>query len=301
MPNQSTRPYVILLFGVTAISSAAILIRVAQEAAMPSLVIAALRMIVASVILTPLVMMRHQDELHRLTRGEIGLSLLSGLILGVHFAAWITSLEYTSVTASTVLVTTNPLFVAILSWPLLGEKVGRFVLIGIGLAFAGGMLVALSGDAGDPPTRAAPLLGNSLAVIGAIAAANYLIIGRRLRASLSLITYIWLVYGTAAVVLSMVVLIQGAPITHYPLDAYLAVIAMSILAQVIGHSAFNYALGHLPAAYVSLIILGEPIGSTILAMIFLDEYPALLAVIGSAVILTGIAIATRPQKAVVVG
>src|SRR5688572_22276355 len=296
MLSEKSRPLVVLAFGLLAVSTAAIFIRLAQEENVPSLVIAAGRMLTASVVLTPIVLRRYWAEVRGLQTREIQLGLISGVFLAIHFATWITSLEYTSVTASVVLVTTNPLFVALLSLPMLGEKVSRKILMGIGLAFLGGLLVAFSGDAGDPPTRAEPLLGNGLAVLGSVTVALYFLIGRRLRARLSLVTYIWMVYSTAAIVLCFVVLIQGQRVTGYPAIAYLWIIAMGLLAQVIGHSSFNYALGHLPAAYVSLVVLGEPIGSTILAMIFLNEFPAELAVLGSAIILTGIGLASRPAR-----
>ncbi|MBZ0309563.1 MAG: DMT family transporter [Anaerolineae bacterium] len=280
-----------LFFGLLAVSSAAILIRFAQEENIPSLVIALGRLGVATAVLTPLVVGRYLHELRQLARQDIGLCLLSGVFLGMHFAAWITSLEYTSVVASVVLVTTNPLFVALLSLPLLGERVQRPVIVGIVIAFAGSVMVAASDDAGEAPTRSAPLLGNGLAILGAVAVAVYLIIGRRVRANLSLIPYIWLVYGTAALVLLPAVFAAGQSLTGYAAAGYLSIAALGLFPQLIGHSAFNYALGHFPAAYVSLMVLAEPIGSAILAILFLGEMPTLAVFLGSLVILAGVAYA----------
>jgi drug/metabolite transporter (DMT)-like permease len=293
IPKRFLNPYLVLAIGLLATSTAAIFIRLAQEENLNSMVIAAGRMIVASLILTPGVLGRYRAELRQLDGRDWLLCLFGGAILAVHFAAWISSLEYTSVVASVVLVTTNPLFVALLSYPLLGEKVNRMVIGGILLAFVGGVIVALSGDAGDPPTRPDALLGNGLAVIGAIAAASYFIIGRRVRARLSVIPYIWLVYSAAAFFLALVVLGTGESFTGYSTAGYVWLIALGLVPQLIGHSAFNYALGYLPAAYVSLIVLGEPIGSGILAFFLLGEIPAALALLGLAIILTGIAIASR--------
>lgn len=286
-------PFLVLFFGLFAVSTAAILIRFAQEEDMASLVIAAGRLSVATLALTPPVLLRYRAELAKLAGRDWGLCFLSGVILGVHFATWITSLEYTSVAASVVLVSTNPLFVALLSFPLLGERVGRQVAIGIVLAFAGGILVAVGGDSGEAPTRADPLLGNALAVIGAAAAAGYFIIGRQVRGRLPVIPYIWLVYGAAAVSLSLMAAVSGEKIAGYPSLTYVWVIAMGLVPQLIGHSSYNYALGYLPAAYVSLVVLGEPIGSTLLAIIFLGELPAVLSVVGGAIILMGILIASQ--------
>ncbi len=288
-------PFVVMGVGIFAVSTAAIFIRLAQEEDAPSLVIAAARMVVASVVLTFPAIRRYPHELRRLTRRDMGLVLIGGGVLGLHFATWITSLEYTSVVNSVVLVTTNPLWVAVLAPLFLKEKLGRFTLIGLALAFGGGILVALTGSAGDPPNRSDPLLGNGLAVIGAMMAAVYFVIGRRLRGGLSLIPYVWLVYGVAAIVLVVAVILTGQQVGGLAWQAYVWMALMGLTAQLIGHSSFNFALGYLPAAYVSLVVLGEPIGSGILAAVFLDEWPVFLQLVGAAFILGGIAIASRDQ------
>lgn len=288
-------PFLVMGVGVFAVSTAAVFIRLAQKEDAPSLVIAAARMVVASLVLTLPAVRNYSHELQRLTRRDMGFVLLGGGVLGLHFATWITSLEYTSVVNSVVLVTTNPLWVAVLAPIFLKEKLGRFTLIGLALAFGGGIFVALTGSAGDPPNRSDPLLGNGLAVIGAIMAAIYFVIGRRLRGGLSLIPYVWLVYSVAAVVLVVAVIVTGQQVSGLAWQAYLWMGLMGLTAQLIGHSSFNYALGYLPAAYVSLVVLGEPIGSGILAAIFLDEWPVFLQLVGAGLILTGIGIASRDQ------
>lgn len=292
----SRAAYVALILGMLAVSSAAILIRFAQEEAIPSMVIALGRLGTATLLLTPFALWQYQDELKRLTGRDFGLCLLAGVFLGGHFAAWITSLEYTSVVASVVLVTTNPLFVALLSFPLLGERVQRQVVIGIVIAFIGSVIVAASDDAGTAPTRSEPLLGNGLAILGAVAVAVYLIIGRRVRGKLSLIPYIWVVYGTAALLLLPVILGTEQPLTGYSSLGYLSIVALGVFPQLIGHSSFNYALGHFPAAYVSLMVLAEPIGSAILAIVILREMPTVIALLGSLVILVGVVYANFPQQ-----
>jgi len=279
--------------GVFAVSTAAIFTRLAQGEALPSLLIAAARMIVAALVLTPLALLRYRAELRALSRAELGWCVAAALALVVHFAAWITSLEYTSVVASVVLVTTNPLFVALLSFPMLGERVPRVVWVGILLAFVGGVIVALSGDAGDPPTRSAPLLGNVLALVGAVGASVYLMIGRRLRVRMAVVTYAWVVYSMAALGLLALALLNGEKLGGYSTLGYAWLLMLGLVPQLIGHSSFNYALGFLPAAFVSVVILGEPVGSGILAVFVLNEYPTPLALVGSVIVLAGIYIATR--------
>lgn len=289
-------PYAVLVIGLFAVSTAAIFIRFAQADNAPSLVLSAARLCVASIVLTPYVLRRHRAELKTVSLVDIRWALLSGLVLGMHFASWITSLEYTAVVNSVTLVTTNPLWVALLAPIFLGERLDRAAIIGLALAMCGGILVGLSGEAGDPPTRHDPWLGNGLALVGALMASIYFIIGRNLRARLSVFLYIWLVYGSAAVVLVVAVVVTGQPVAGFPAETYLWMVLMGLVPQLIGHSAFNYALGFFPAAYVSLIILVEPVGSGLLAIVLLDEWPVPLQLVGATIILIGIAVASRRDR-----
>lgn len=290
------QPYAALVIGLFAVSTAAIFIRLAQADHAPSLVLAAARLSVASIILTPIVWHHHRHELRDLSKSDFKWALVSGLVLGLHFATWISSLEFTAVVNSVTLVTTNPLWVALLAPFVLGEKLDRWVIAGLMLAMGGGILVGLSGEVGDPPNRHAPLLGNGLAVVGAIMAAIYFIIGRHLRARLSVMLYIWLVYSAAALVLVFAVIVAGEPVMGFPAQTYLWMLLMGLFPQLIGHSSFNYALGFFPAAYVSLVILVEPVGSGLLAIVFLDEWPVPLQLVGAALILAGIAVASRENR-----
>lgn len=291
-------PYAALVVGVFAVSTAAIFIRLAQADGAPSLVLAAARMSVAALALTPAALLRHRAELRRIALDDLKWALVAGLVLGVHFATWISSLEYTSVVNSVTLVTTAPLWVALASPLVLKESISRRAAIGIALALAGGVVVGLSGDAGAPPTRHDPLLGNGLALVGAWAAAIYFMLGRRLRARLSVVLYTWLVYGTAAILLVIAVIVGGLQVSGFPADTYLWMVLLGLVPQLIGHSSLNFALGYFPAAYVSLTVLGEPIGSGLLAIVFLAEWPVPLQLAGAVLVLIGIALATleRPLE-----
>lgn len=292
------RPYAALVLGVFAVSTAAIFIRLAQGADAPSLVLAAVRMSVAALVLTPVVLARHRDELRRIALSDLKWALVAGLVLGIHFATWISSLEYTAVVNSVTIVTTAPLWVALASPLVLREAIGRQTALGIAVALAGGVIVGLSGEAGAPPTRHDPLLGNGLALVGAWAAAIYFILGRRLRARLSVVLYIWLVYSTAAILLVVTVVAAGLPLAGFPPETYVWMVLLGLVPQLIGHSSLNFALGYFPAAYVSLVVLGEPIGSGLLAIAFLGEWPVPLQLAGTALVLAGIALATleRPVE-----
>lgn len=287
--------YALLLGGILAVSTASIFIRFAQAQA-PSLVIAALRLSFASLALAPLALTRQRAELARLSRREVLLGLLSGIFLAAHFATWISSLEFTSVASSVVLVTTTPLWVALAAPLVLKESIQRGVWLGMALALAGGILVALSQDSAAG-AGARPLWGNFLAVSGAWAAAGYLLIGRHLRERLSLIAYIFIVYGMAALTLLGVMLAAGQTPFGYSPAVYGWLVALALIPQLLGHSTFNWALGRLPASFVSITLLGEPVGSIILAFLILKESPSGLELAGGACILLGIFLASAQPPA----
>jgi drug/metabolite transporter (DMT)-like permease len=290
-----------------AVSTASIFIRYAQADGVSSLVIAAWRLSLASLILAPIALLRYRDELRNLDRRGLMLALFSGVFLAVHFATWITSLEYTTVASSVVLVSTAPLWVAILAPLTIREPVGRTVLIGMGLALMGGTIVGLSDSCtlnGFSFLQCPPLsefvggeafLGDLLALAGALAAAGYLLIGRRLRERMSLIPYIFVVYGMAAIVLVIVMFAAGESPFGYEPQTYIWFLLLALVPQLLGHSIFNWALRYLPAAFVSITLLGEPIGSAILAYFILDEVPTALMVFGAILILVGIYIASRRE------
>ena len=290
--RPSVSPIVGIVIGIAAVSSASILIRFAQREA-PSLVIAAARLTLASLILVPLAWTRYRGEYHRLTRRDAWLVILSGIFLALHFATWISSLGYTTVASSTVLVSTSPLFVAIMAWLFLREKIGPAVIAGLAVTLAGSIIIALNDRTGAMHNA---LLGDLLAFAGAVAVAGYLLIGRRLRARLSLIPYIAAVYGTAAVVLLAMVLVTRERAVGYSPVTYLWLLLLALVPQLLGHSSFNWALAHLPATFVAVATLGEPIGSTILAYIILGEMPALIKILGAVLILVGIVVAWQKTE-----
>ncbi|HRK90304.1 MAG TPA: DMT family transporter [Anaerolineales bacterium] len=292
-----------IVIAILAVSTASIFIRFAQMDGAPSLVIAALRLTFATMLLAPLALIRHRDEIKRLTLTEWLLAVSSGIFLAVHFATWITSLEFTSVASSVVFVSTGPLWVALLSPMLLKEHVSRTAIIGLGLALVGGTIIGLSDacmwDAGLACPALADVLqgpamwGNFLALVGAWTVTGYLIIGRKLRAGMSLIPYIFLVYGIAAFVLIVIMVIAGDSPAGFAPQTYGWIFLLAAIPQLIGHSTYNWALKYLPAALVAVTTLGEPIGSAVLAYFILNETPALAVLVGGAFILTGIYLASR--------
>lgn len=296
-----------LMIAILAVSTASIFIRFAQRDA-PSLVIAALRLTLASLALAPAALTRHSTELRKMDRAQLGLGLLAGLFLAIHFATWISSLEYTTVASSVVLVSTGPLWVALLSPLILRERLTRTVWTGMGLAVLGGLTIGLSDVcrwsgrlACDPvgdALRGGAMFGNFLALAGAWAVAGYLLIGRMLRNNIGLIPYIFMVYGMAALCLLGLMLAAGQTPLHYRADTYVWILLLALIPQLIGHSTYNWALAYLPASLVGITTLGEPIGSAVLAYFILQETPTSFTAAGAVLILAGIYFSTRGRPTV---
>jgi len=293
-----------IVIAIAAVSTGSIFVRFAQLEA-PSLVIAALRMGFAVVAIAPFALSRYRSELRKLTRHELLLGVLSGGFLAIHFAAWITSLEYTSIVSSVVLVSTGPLWVAFFSPLFLKERLSRPVLVGMLLALLGGTVIALGDSCQISGGLVCPsmsgflhgdaLLGNFLALVGAWAVAGYLMIGRRLRSGMSLVPYIFLVYGVAATALCVAMLAVGQRPVGFSGMTYVWILLLALVPQLIGHSTFNWILRFMPATLVAITTLGEPVGAAVLAYFILQEIPAYLTIFGGSLILVGIYVSSRKQ------
>ena len=293
-----------LLTAILAVSTSSIFIRFAQAEA-PSLVIAALRLTCATVLLAPLVWTRHRGELQTLGRNEIIPGAIAGIFLAVHFATWISSLEYTSVASSVVFVSTGPLWVALLSPVLLHERLTRAVMIGLTVAVLGGIIVGISDactwDGGlqcpdlHQIMEGRAMWGNFLALAGAWTVSGYLMIGRKLRTKISLIPYIFLVYGMSAIALIIIMLASGQSALGYPTRTYGWIFLLAAFPQLIGHSTYNWVLRYIPATLVAITTLVEPIGSAILAYFVLRETPSNGVLFGGLLILLGIYLASRSR------
>jgi drug/metabolite transporter (DMT)-like permease len=282
-------PYLALIIGTLAVSTGAIFARLADA---PSLVIAAYRVGIASLILAPITWWKARDEIVKLSKRDLELAVISGFFLALHFATWISSLDYTSVANSVVLVNTNPLWVGLLTPLIVKEKVKRAALISIIVSVFGGAIIGY----GDFATGGKALLGDALALAGSFCAAIYLLLGRNLRRKLSLLPYIFICYGSAAVILWIIVLFLGLPISGFSTGTVAAFWGMALIAQIIGHSTYNWALKWLSAGLIAVSLLGEPVISTILAYIIFDEGLTMYKFVGGGIILSGIYIAAASES-----
>lgn len=273
-----------VVIGIVAISTASILIKLCDA---HPLAIAAYRLGLASLLLSPVAL--SQRRYGKILRGRWKLLFLTGLFLGFHFIFWIASLKYTSVASSVVIVSTNPIFVGLGSYLLLKERVATLTILGILLSITGAVIIGLSDFALS--THAG--LGDLLALGGAVMASGYLIVGRRLRREMDLIAYIFPVYSASAVVVLLVGLAAGVSFFGYSSRTYTLFLMLAIIPQLIGHSTFNWALKFFSASTVAVLILGEPIGSILLAYWILGETLSPWKAAGGICILAGIYAALR--------
>ena len=282
-------PIVVLTIGIFGVSTGAIFARMAEA---PALVTAAYRLGLASLILIPLAAWKARTELRHLSIQDIKLAILSGFFLALHFASWISSLDYTAIANSVVLVNTIPLWVGLLTPIITKDRLTRATIISIIVSVIGGVIIGY----GDFATEGQALLGDFLAVIGAICAAFYLLIGRKLRPKLSLLSYVAICYGSAALFLWIAVIALQLPVSGYSSQTVGAFWAMALVSQIIGHSSYNWALKWFSTGFIAVALLGEPIGSTIMAYFIFDEGLTWPKFIGGLFILSAIYMAAAGEQ-----
>ena len=278
-----------LVLGLVAVSFGAILIRFASEA--PPLAVAAWRLSLAALVLLPAALFRHSG-LSKMTREELAACAISGCALALHFILWIYSLQETSVARSVLFVSTHPIFVAVGSFLFLKERLPRRWMLGAGLALLGGMVIGLT----DMLAGGAALRGDLLALGGGAAAGVYLLIGRQVRRTVSAVAYAGVAYTIAAGIVVAAAAVTGTPVTGFSGSTVAFLVLLGLVPQLIGHTTFNWALAHLPASRVSVLILGEPVGAAFLAFVFFGETVTWLNVAGGAIILVGIYLSLQSEE-----
>ena len=289
----------VLLVGVLAASTAALFIRLAYAAEGSGsvglgLLLAAVRLSVASLVLLPAWwgLRRASPE-----PGAMGYAVLAGIFLGVHLALWIISLAYTSIAASATIVTTNPIWVALILWLWRGETPSRLTAAGIIVAISGGALIAV-GDAGGASAGTKPLLGDLLALGGALTVSLYLILGREAQyRGLGIGQYVATAYVVGALTLLPAPLLLGSGYSGWPGEVYLYGLLLAFIPQLVGHSSFNWAVRWVSPTLVALVILAEPVGGSVLGYLVFGEVPGSLVLAGAAVLLIGVAGAVWGERA----
>jgi drug/metabolite transporter (DMT)-like permease len=277
-----------LALSIVAISTGAPFARWAAPA--PAIAIAALRVGMAAVLLLA-IGWRELGSLRRIAPRDRPLVALAGILLAIHFGSWIASLAFTSTAASVAIVCTNPVFAAVFG-ALLGDRVAPRETFGIAIAAAGCAVLA----GGDWRAGGDALIGDGLALVGAASAAAYLVVGRRLRAALPLLPYLGAVNAIAAAALAATALAMGTDLAALPAHAYAASAGAAVCASVVGHSLLNAAVRTTPTHLVALAVLGEPIGSSLIAWAAFGEQPPAHAALGGAIVLGGIAVGFAARR-----
>lgn len=286
-----TDPSLILLFGVSCSSLSALIVRAAQA---PSLTTATLRLGWTVLLLFLPMLLRHREELKSLTGRDLIACFISGFFLALHFSSWFESLKWTTIASSTVLCSTEIIFVAVGFAVFLKGNIPKMGVFAIGIAFVGSVILALH-DGGAGGTGAHLLLGDGLAVAAAICVAVYTLIGRVQRGSMSTTVYTFFTYLSCLLTLLVLDLITGTPLVGWPLREYLIGLALAVFCTLMGHSLFSWALKYFSPPYVASVKLCEPIASSVLAVFLYQEVPGFVQIIGALTILAGVLLYARVE------
>ena len=293
MSSAAVRPRPAVLWGwigvgVASVSVASIFIRLADT---EPLTFAAYRLTLGAALVAVPTLLRARPQLRALRRDDVALLVLSGSFLAAHFASWVTSLSLTSVASSVLLVTTTPVFVALASHLFLRERVSSLTAAAVALTLAGGAVLAVGGWAGEERR----LLGDGLALLGAIAVAGYILAGRRARSRIDNLPYVTVVYTVAAVALLIAAAGTGAPMLGLPAETYFWIGMSALIPQAVGHTLINWSLAHASATNVTLAVRAEPVIATLLAIVVLGEIPPWTVVPGGALVLAGVYLAIQSE------
>ncbi|HON83444.1 MAG TPA: DMT family transporter [Caldisericia bacterium] len=280
MDNKNFK-YLLIFIGIVSLSFAAIFIRMSNS---EPLAIATFRMGISSIILLPFYFIKKRNLI---SKNDLKFFFLSGLFLALHFYTWITSLRFTSIMSSTVLVTTNPIFVSIFSYFLFKKKIKKRTFLAIILSIIGIILMSYGFS------FSTNLKGNLLALFGALFASLYIISDYYLRKKYDLIDIVFPVYLVSFLILLSLSFSLNIKLYPLPLREYLLFFLIALIPQVIGHSIINYSLKFFSPIFISLAILGEPLGATIFGIIFFKEIPKVLEIIGGLFIITGIVVSDK--------
>ena len=284
---QTATVFAAMFFAVFALASSSILITKLEQ--VPAIVIAFYRMALATALLMPLALALKRREMMSVTRRDLALLILGGVCLAIHFGAWIASLKYIPIATSVVLVNTHPLFVVIASYAFLGEKLSARSLVGMLMGLAGMLVISRDALAAAQQSQSSnALLGDVLAVVGALAVVGYFIVGRKARAHMSLLGYATPLYAACAGFLLLWALITRSRLAPYGAVEWTYFILLAVVPTILGHTVFNWALRHVRPSAISLAFLGEPVVAGLLAFIIFSQRPPLATLVGGALILAGI-------------
>lgn len=287
--RHTIKPYLGLCLGVISVSTSAVFVKLSGA---PAAIIAMYRLLFAVVLMAPWVAIRCRQELKALRSKDWLQAAVSGVFLALHFIFWFTSLDYTSVASSVVLVATQPLFAFVGAYFFFKERTTGLAIFGAGIAISGSVLIGW----GDFRIGGMALFGDVLALLGAIMVTGYWLIGQHMRKGTSLMVYTFIVYSMSSMTLCLYNAISRAPFTGYAGKDWWIFLALAVVPTLFGHTILNWSLKYVGASVVSVSILGEPIGASILAYFILGETLTVSQWLGGVFILCGVYVFIRTKK-----
>ena len=280
---------IIVMLGVLFTSFSSILVRLSDA---PALIVATYRLGFTVVLIAPVVLTRHRQELLKIRGKDLLLCLASGAFLALHFTTWFASLDYTSVASSTVLVDTHAIFVVAGSYIFFRESTSMKALVYIITALLGSIIISLA----DSAAGSNVIYGDFLAILGAVFVSGYMLIGRSVRKKFSVLPYTFLVYSSCMAVLLAMDFATKTPVWPYPKNELMIFFALAVLCTLLGHSLFNWSFEHISPTFVSTSLLSEPVFASIMAAGLFGEVPPLATIAGGAVVIMGIYLFIRQQE-----
>jgi len=289
---STNKPFIALFVSIVSVSFAAIFITtLINDYNASPISIAFFRLFFTTLIILPFILFnkKTKNELVKLPLKTLLIMAGIGVILATHFALWITSLEFTSVASSVLLVTAHPIFVGPISHFFLKEKLSIFNTIGLVFSIFG-VFILVIGNYGLGSLSIDTIEGNTLAWLGGLAAGLYILGGRKIRKTVSVASYAFVVYSVGTLILFLMCLTLNSPLIGYKLEVYEIILLMAIISGIFGHTLYNWSLEHVRASVASVALLGEPLGSSILATIapWIQQIPSNFTIFGGAFILIGI-------------
>lgn len=287
-------PYVGITIGVLSVSTSAILVKLSTA---PAPIVATYRLLFTTLLMLPFILYFFRSSFKMIGRRDALFCFFSGVFLAIHFILWFESLNYTSVASSVVLVALQPIFAFVGTYLIFKERLHWKGFIGGVLAISGSLIISWA----DFQISGVALFGDMLALLGAAAVTVYYLFGQEVRKRIHMMPYTFLVYSMATVTLFLYDVVLGYPLAPYPTKDWIYFLLLAIFPTLLGHSIFNWALKYVSTSVISMSILGEPIGASVLAYFLLDETLTLEQVVGGVIILSGIYlfIQKRPEKAAV--
>lgn len=286
--------YLVVIVSLLFLSLSPIIVRYAQAEHVPSILIAGSRMTLAALLITPIVLRYYLPELRAITRHDIFLLALTGIWMSTNGILVIISLEHIPVLTNQMLASTAPIWAALIEVTWLKARLHPLIWLGIGLVVAGSLLITILQPGGDKTDVS--LLGVALALLSAICGAIYTAIGRRVRPKVSIMPYLWVVYGVGGIFALSIVILLHVQVWGYSTSGYAWIGVSTVLVQLLGFSGMAYALAFFPATVIVLSTRAVAIPASILAFLLFAEVPSWVQIIGSIILFAGIISAIAGQE-----